>query len=295
MNIAIASVKIVCRVKGTRSGVRRGRAGAPSKNLGQAPDMEFTARRIDAERAESQERLKGVITGGSRGLGFAAASALVNSGAVVALIGKDAKRVAHAAATLDDGTGRVTGWATDVGQPQSLEVFAQVRAHLGQVDAVIASAAIMSAKASKLAHTSADHWREVLAINLDGVFHTMSAFVPSMIEARHGRMIVMSACLGRMSGPGNAGGLAPYRVSKAAVNALVRNTAAETGAGKRGVYVDAVCPGHCRTDMGGEQAPRSAQEGADTAVWLSRRGLVGGADIGLATGLLWEDREVVPW
>ena len=95
-----------------------------------------------------------------------------------------------------------------------------------------------------------------------------------------------------MSGPGNAGGLAPYRISKAGVNALVRNLAHETGFGARGFWIDAICPNHSRTDMGGENAPRSAEEGAATAVWLATRELVPGTT---QTGLLWEDNEVVPW
>jgi hypothetical protein len=51
-----------------------------------------------------------------------------------------------------------------------------------------------------------------------------------------------------------------------------------------------MCPGHCRTDMGGANAPRSAEEGADTIVWLATREVEGAQ-----TGLLWEDRLVVPW
>lgn len=239
--------------------------------------------------------LRAVVAGGSRGLGLAVGRALIVAGAQVALVGRDPHRAAEAAATLDDGSGRVSGWAIDLASPESIEALSAVGEHLGGVDCVIASAAVMSAKASKLAHTSAEHWREVLTINLDGVFHTLRAFVPAMLERRQGRVVVFSACLGRMSGPGTAGGLAPYRVSKAAVNALVRNTAAEAGGGRRGVYVDAVCPGHCRTDMGGPDAPRSPEEGADTAVWLALRGLAGGADAASPTGVLWEDRQVIPW
>ena len=110
----------------------------------------------------------------------------------------------------------------------------------------------------------------------------------------------LSACLGRFSGPGTSGGLAPYRVSKAAVNALIRNFAAETGWGARGVLVDAVCPNHCRTPMGGPDAPRSADEGAETVAWLAqtdlenRQNFVGNVDFPL-TGLLWEDQEIISW
>ena len=146
----------------------------------------------------------------------------------------------------------------------------------------------MSSPASRTIRSDPAEWSQVMATNLDGVFHVVHAFVPGMIERRSGRVITVSACLGRFTGPGTAGGLAPYRVSKAAVNALTKNLAAEVLS--RGVLADAMCPGHCRTDMGGENAPRSAEEGADTIVWLATREVEGAQ-----TGLLWEDRVVVPW
>jgi NAD(P)-dependent dehydrogenase (short-subunit alcohol dehydrogenase family) len=116
-----------------------------------------------------------------------------------------------------------------------------------------------------------------------------------MAERRDGRVITVSACLGRFSGPGTSGGLAPYRVSKAALNAMTKNFAAEMMHGKRGVLVDAMCPNHCRTDMGGPEAPRSAAEGAETISWLATRDGVTAEGTPVPTGLLWEDRQVVPW
>ena len=119
-----------------------------------------------------------------------------------------------------------------------------------------------------------------------------------MVEKRDGRIIIFSACLGRMSGPGNAGGLAPYRISKSGVNALVRNLAHETGLGARGILVDAICPNHSRTDMGGADAPRSAEEGAETAVWLASRKFDfnnKSNETESITGVLWEDHQIVPW
>jgi len=126
---------------------------------------------------------------------------------------------------------------------------------------------------------------------LDAVFTLVNGLAPVMVENRNGRVIIYSACLGRMSGPGNTGGLAPYRISKAGVNALVRNLAHETGLGSRGVLVDAICPNHSRTDMGGPDAPRSAAEGAATAIWLATREF-GAGDV---TGALWEDKAVIDW
>ena len=132
---------------------------------------------------------------------------------------------------------------------------------------------VMSDKMAKTLRTTDQEWQRVMTINLDSVFTIVNEVGAKMAEARNGRIIIFSACLGRMSGPGNAGGLAPYRISKAGVNALVRNLAHETGHGARGLWVDAICPNHSRTDMGGENAPRSAEEGAATAVWLATREL----------------------
>jgi NAD(P)-dependent dehydrogenase (short-subunit alcohol dehydrogenase family) len=150
---------------------------------------------------------------------------------------------------------------------------------------------VMSDKMSKTLKTNDVEWRRVMAINLDSVFTLVNGLAPAMVEARSGRIIIYSACLGRMSGPGNAGGLAPYRISKAGVNALVRNLAHETGLGARGVLVDAVCPNHSRTDMGGAAAPRSAEEGAACALWLATREF----NVGDTTGVLWEDNQIVEW
>ena len=59
----------------------------------------------------------------------------------------------------------------------------------------------------------------------------------------------------------------------------------------RGILVDAVCPGHCKTDMGGPDAPRSAEQGAETILWLASRTLTEN----IQSGFLWEDRAIVPW
>lgn len=228
-----------------------------------------------------------LITGGTRGIGLAAAESLVGLGDRLSLVGVDPSRARDAAARLAGMGHDVSGYGCDVSDPAAVNQLAE---QVGPVDILILSAGVMSERMSKTLRTTPAEWHRVMSINLDGVLWPITAFVPGMVERRTGRVIAVSACLGRMSGPGTSGGLAPYRVSKAAVNALVKNLAAETGQGKRGVLVDAMCPNHCRTDMGGPDAPRSAAEGADTIVWLATRE---GDD--LETGLLWEDRTVIPW
>ena len=234
-----------------------------------------------------------VVTGGSRGIGREVAEGLGRAGATVVLLARDATRLDEAVSAMVAQGLDVTGRAVDLAEPAAVRAVAEQLGPLGAVDVLVNAAGVMSDKATKTLRTSDDEWRRVLGTNLDGVFAATSAFVPGMVQRRWGRVVNLSACLGRMSGPGTAGGLAPYRVSKAAVNALTKNLAAELGDGRRGVLVDAVCPGHCRTDMGGEAAPRSAAQGADTVLWLVGRENAEREPV--QTGLLWEDRAVVPW
>ena len=228
------------------------------------------------------------VTGGSRGLGFETAKALRSAGNEVVLFARDTQKLQDAGTELNSPIEFVE--LSDIAQTR--KVFAAVVEKYGVPDILMLAHGVMSDRMAKTLKTNDAEWRRVMSINLDSVFTIINEVGSKMADARKGRVIVYSACLGRMSGPGNAGGLAPYRISKAGVNALVRNLAHETGHGSRGFWIDAICPNHSRTDMGGESAPRSAAEGAETAVWLATRELIAGTT---QTGLLWEDREIVPW
>jgi len=242
-----------------------------------------------------------IISGGSRGLGFETARGLAATGFDLALIAKDFQRLQSAResllsefATTQSGLAISTHAVDLEDQVATRDMATQITTTLATPKVLVLAHGVMSEKMSKTLRTTDAEWNRVVNINLNSVFILVNAFAPAMAEARDGRVVIYSACLGRMSGPGNAGGLAPYRISKAGVNALVRNLAHETGMGARGFYVDAICPNHSRTDMGGPDAPRSAAEGAETAIWLAT------ADIAQrgtenVTGVLWEDRQVIPW
>jgi NAD(P)-dependent dehydrogenase (short-subunit alcohol dehydrogenase family) len=242
-----------------------------------------------------------IISGGSRGLGFETARGLAAAGFDLALIAKDQTRLESARQSLITEFAAtqsglvITTHAVDLeDQVATRDMATQLNTTLATPKVLVLAHGVMSEKMSKTLRTTDAEWNRVVNINLNSVFILVNAIGPAMAEARDGRVVIYSACLGRMSGPGNAGGLAPYRISKAGVNALVRNLAHETGMGARGFYVDAICPNHSRTDMGGPDAPRSAAEGAETAIWLAT------ADIAQrgtenVTGVLWEDRQVIPW
>lgn len=241
----------------------------------------------------SDEKKWAIVTGGSRGLGFETAKGLIAAGISVYIIGKDEVRAQQSAEKLG-----CNFRAVDVADSKKFrQVLTQINEEATSngfqtLDILVLAHGVMSEKMSKTLRTTDEEWRRTLSINLDAVFTAVNQLAPAMSDARKGRVIVYSACLGRMSGPGTHGGLAPYRISKAGVNALVKNLSYETGLGARGFLVDAICPNHCRTDMGGPDAPRSAQEGAETAIWLATRDFDPVKD---KTGLLWEDRQVVDW
>lgn len=241
-----------------------------------------------------------IITGGSRGLGLEVAKALTLQGFDIALIAKDEQRLESAANLLRESdryhngvsTSHISTFVCDLEKPDLVrELVDSLNQSLATPTVLVLAHGVMSEKMSKTLKTNDAEWRRVMAINLDSVFQLVNGIAAPMANARNGRVIIFSACLGRMSGPGNAGGLAPYRISKAGVNALVRNLAHETGLGARGFLVDATCPNHSRTDMGGPDAPRSAEEGAATAIWLATREF----NAGDTTGVLWEDQKIVEW
>jgi 3-oxoacyl-[acyl-carrier protein] reductase len=232
-----------------------------------------------------------IVSGGSRGIGFAISKGLIALGAQVIIISKNQVNLDNAINLLNQSGANATGFKADVSNHEEISKISIEILNQYSPTILVNSAGVMSEKTAKTLKTSSEEWDRVLDINLKGTFNTIKFFAPLMVEKRQGRIINLTACLGRMSGPGTSGGLAPYRISKAGVNALTKNFAAETGNGKRGIYIDAVCPGHCQTDMGGIDAPRTAEQGAETVLWLASRN----TNDQTLTGLLWEDRSIVPW
>lgn len=124
---------------------------------------------------------------------------------------------------------------------------------------------------------------EVLEVNTFGPWRLTQALLPLLRGSSSPRIVNVSSGAGQLSDMN--GGRAAYRLSKAALNALTRTLASD----ERGIKVNTMCPGWVRTDMGGSAAPRSVEEGADTALWLATL-----PDDG-PTGGFFRNRKPIPW
>lgn len=181
--------------------------------------------------------------------------------------------------------GRVSVVELDVASDEGVaRVARDVASDPGRLDVLVNNAAVYGSPAGA-AEFDLDEAHGVLEVNLFGAWRLSRALLPLLRESRHGRIVNVSSGAGQLDDM--RGGRAAYRVSKAGLNALTRILAAEEA--RNGILVNTMCPGWVRTDMGGEAAPRSVEEGADTAVWLASL-----PDDG-PTGGFFRDRQPIPW
>lgn len=233
------------------------------------------------------ERLDGqvaLVTGATRGIGAQVAADLFDLGAIVYAGARNPRDLAGARADSDDRVRPVKLDVTD--EDQVAAAIQSALREAGRLDIVVNNAGIYDARGSDLMHLDTGWFDLVLATNLRGPALLAKHALPHLLARPGGRIVNVSSGMGALEG--GMGGNAPaYRVSKTALNGL---TAALHGAyGSRGLLANAVCPGWVRTGMGGPQAPRSIEQGADTIVWLAR------LRPGSPTGLFWRDRQTIPW
>jgi NAD(P)-dependent dehydrogenase (short-subunit alcohol dehydrogenase family) len=158
----------------------------------------------------------------------------------------------------------------------------RVRSEVGRLDSLVNNAGVYGDPVGA-ADYDLNSAHEVLEINTLGPWRLIEAFISLLRESDAPRIVNVSSGAGQLSDMN--GGRAAYRVSKAGLNALTRTLASD----ERWLKVNTMCPGWVRTDMGGSAAPRSVEEGADTAVWLATL-----PDDG-PTGGFFRDRKPIPW
>ncbi|SDJ94327.1 SDR family NAD(P)-dependent oxidoreductase [Aliiruegeria lutimaris] len=192
-----------------------------------------------------------LVTGGNRGIGRAIAAGLVAQGCEVTITARDRGEGEEAAAALG------CNWAlADLLEPDTLRQFDGA-----EFDILVNNAGILPQ--GSLLENPAGYF-DAMAVMVDAPFRLVLSLAPGMIARGYGRIVNMSSGWGAFAE--GLGGPNAYGIAKAALNAQTKALARDL---PDCVKINTMCPGWVRTRMGGEGANLSAEEGADTAIWLA--------------------------
>jgi len=185
------------------------------------------------------------ITGGGRGIGRAVATLFAREGARVFVVARTAAEVGRVAAEIGEACGASAASHAVCDVADSLSVgraFAAAREFFGRgPDVLVNNAGI--AESAKLAETSDEFWHRHLDVNLSGTFYCMREALPEMVARGWGRIVNVASIAGKTGAPY----IAAYSASKHGVLGLTRSAALEVA--RKGVTVNAVCPGYVDTEM----------------------------------------------
>lgn len=227
-----------------------------------------------------------LVTGGNRGLGRETCRQLGERGYRVLLTARDPERGRRAAEELRAEGLDVDFHRLDVTEPEQVERTAEfVEEEVGHLDVLVNSAGVYLDREAAALGVEVDVVRRTMEVNAYGPLRLCQALVPTMRRRGYGRVVNVSSGSGSFDEMGT--GTLAYGASKTWLNAMTRKVALEVEGS--GVLVNAACPGWVRTRMGGEEAARSPEEGADTIVWLAT------LPEGGPTGGFFRDRERIPW
>jgi NAD(P)-dependent dehydrogenase (short-subunit alcohol dehydrogenase family) len=173
----------------------------------------------------------------------------------------------------------------DVSEEQSIaDVVTYFKEICERLDVLINNAAILHDQNHASVQVSLPDMRETMETNLYGPMMVTRAVIPFLKKSDDPRVINISSTMGQLSTMG--AGYGAYRISKTALNALTVIQSKELA--RDGIKVNSMCPGWVKTEMGGPNAIRSLEEGAETAVWLA-------TSSNIPSGKFFKDKKEIPW
>lgn len=200
-----------------------------------------------------------LVTGSSRGIGFALAQGLAAAGAHVVLNGRNTDRIEAAAEILRGQGARIALSTFDVTDPQAAEqaVYA-IERDVGPIRVLVNNAGIQHR--APLHEFPDDKWHELFRTNLDSIFYVSKAVAKRMIPRKAGKIINIASVNAELGRPG----IAPYTATKGAVKQLTRGMACDWA--KYNVQVNAIGPGYFDTEM-----TQLLVQDAEFTAWLEKR------------------------
>lgn len=230
-----------------------------------------------------------VVTGANRGLGFEACRQLAKKGIQVILTSRDEAKGKAAAEKLQAEGLDVISYPLDVTSVERCDRLAEfIRDRFGRLDILVNNAGVLlddSQSDDSVFNLKISTLQKTLETNTFAPLVLCQALIPLMKEHNYGRVVNVSSGAGQLQDMNT--GYPSYRISKTALNAVTRIVANELKG--TNILVNAVCPGWVKTDMGGENAPRTLEQGVDTIVWLATL-----PDNGPTSGFF-RDRKPIDW
>jgi 3-oxoacyl-[acyl-carrier protein] reductase len=202
-----------------------------------------------------------IVSGGSSGIGFATADALLRAGYRVALFSQQADRVAAAVQALATSYGeqRISGGTVDLRDVEAIRgFFAELMERWGAASVLVCNAGYSPKRQGgrvPLAGIDLAEWNEVLTVNLTGALVCCQCVLPAMAERRYGRIVLIGSLAGRTM-PRIAG--AAYAASKSGLASLSRSIVSEYS--RFGITANTITPGRILTDMTGPPDTPTNQE-----------------------------------
>ena len=183
-----------------------------------------------------------LVTGSSKGIGYALARALGAAGATVVLNARDEVQLAAARTALRAEGLRIESIAFDVTDADAVEAgVKRIEANIAPIDILVNNAGMQHR--SPFTEFPVDAWRKLMSVNVDSVFLVGRAVAQRMVERQRGKIINICSVQSELGRPG----IAPYAASKGAVKMLTKGMAIDLG--KHGIQVNGLGPGYFKTEL----------------------------------------------
>ncbi|MBD2609904.1 MAG: SDR family NAD(P)-dependent oxidoreductase [Nostoc sp. ZfuVER08] len=212
---------------------------------------------------EAIQDKRALVTGGNRGIGFAIAQGLLAKDYEVIITSRSLDRATQAAQQLQ---GKVIPIELDVTNDRSInEAVKTLYQKSDRLDVLINNAGVYPDNNVNIITINRELLDSTMNANTFGPIRMVQAFLPLLEKSPNARVINVSSGYGVLSDL--SADVPSYCLSKLALNGATIMLAQALQS--KGIVVNSICPGWVRTDMGGSSAPRSPEQGADTAIWLA--------------------------
>ncbi|MEO0840658.1 MAG: SDR family NAD(P)-dependent oxidoreductase [Cyanobacteria bacterium J06643_5] len=226
-----------------------------------------------------------LVTGGNRGIGFAITQGLLKKGYQVIIASRSLDKAKQAAEELNS-IDKTIPVELDVADDNSInQAFKNIESQIDKLDVLINNAGIYPDEGINILDIDRELLDKTLNVNTFGAIRMVQEFLPLLKKSSDARIINVSSGYGEIDGL--SANVPSYCLSKLALNGA--NIMLSQSLRSQNIAVNAICPGWVKTDMGGDSAPRTPEQGADTAIWLATEASRN------ETGKYWRDRKVISY